>query len=447
MKRRFFAGIFFIIHIFTGCSVKSELPDVACTPNLTEGYTDRVSYFPGEKMQVFLHASRPLEICRLTIFNVNGDSVFSVASPLPFHPKYPWNTGATEGFNYPVTGEFTLPDIESGIYLIEKKIPFVVKTKKPVDVIVVYPSNTANAYSFSGGKNLYSPGVSQGSFQRPIELQSYSQYCLGWFERQSGFTTGYVADVDLDHYENISSAKLLAIIGHSEYWTRAGRTNFDRFVDSGKHALIFSGNTMWWQIRYSDDRTKMICFRKPELDSLKDKSLITTEWVSASLNFPLITSIGAEFTYGGYGKQDDAGWNGYKILQEDSPLLEGTGLKKGDIISLPTLEYDGTLLRGFDNEGYPMMDTQSLGFHRGEIIGFDKGFRDGATTPTFLIFQKKATTGIVVNAASTEWCGPGGMGGSSGDAIRSITLNAIQKLLANQEVFSKAQAASNSPSP
>lgn len=445
MIRASYKGIFFII-LCVGCS-RHELPVQSCSHNLTEGYTDRVSYLPGESVKIYLHASHPLEICRLNIFNVSGDSVFSVASPLPFHPKYPWNTGSTNGFNYPLTSEFILPEIPSGVYLIEKKIPFIVKTKKPVDLVVVYPSNTANAYSFSGGKNLYSPATTQVSFQRPVELQQYSQFCLEWLEQQTEFTTGYVADVDLETYENIESSKMISIIGHSEYWTKNARLNFDRFVDSGKHALILSGNTMWWQARYSDDKAILICLRQPELDTVKDKSTQTIQWNSASLNYPIIKSIGADFSNGGYGKEKDLGWDGYKIITDNSPLLEGTGLKNEDIISLPTLEYDGTLVGSFDPKGFPVIDAKSLGFHNAEIIGFDKAFRDGPTTPTFIVFQKTMSTGIIVNAGSTEWCGSGGMGGSSAEVIKKITLNAINKLLKNESVFSVQNQASKSPKP
>ncbi|HEY0654155.1 MAG TPA: N,N-dimethylformamidase beta subunit family domain-containing protein [Chryseosolibacter sp.] len=435
MIRNVYTGIFFIIHFCLGCSSKSELPRTLCAAHLTEGYTDKVSYLPGEKVKLYLHASHPVDPCALTIFSVNGDSVFSVWSRLPFHAKYPWNTGSTDGFRYPLTSEFTLPEVKSGIYLIGNKIPIIVKTRKAVDLLVIYPSNTANAYSFSGGKNLYSLKMTQVSFERPIELQPYSKHCLNWLVDQSDFSVGYVSDIDLEDFNNISSARIVSIIGHSEYWTRLARENFDRFVNEGKHAIVLSGNTMWWQVRYSEDGTKLICFRDADRDSIHDPLLKTIAWNHPSLNYPVVKSIGSDFAHGGYGKEKDSGWDGYKIIAESSPLLEGTNVKRGDVISLPTLEYDGTLLKGTDKHGYPVMDVHALGFIRGEIIAFDRGFREGETTPTFIVFQKTATSGIVVNAGSTEWCGAGGIGGQSGEVIKKITRNAIVKLLHNENVF------------
>ena len=31
-------------------------------------------------------------------------------------------------------------------------------------------------------------------------------------------------------------------------------------TNTGGHALILSGNTMWWQVRYNEDKTKLICY-------------------------------------------------------------------------------------------------------------------------------------------------------------------------------------------
>ncbi len=54
--------------------------------------------------------------------------------------------------------------------------------------------------------------------------------------------------MDLEDYSEIAGAKVVVIIGHSEYWTRRARENFDRYVLEGGNALVLSGNTMWWQV-------------------------------------------------------------------------------------------------------------------------------------------------------------------------------------------------------
>jgi hypothetical protein len=275
------------------------------------------------------------------------------------------------------------------------------------------------------------------SFARPVALQSLSEQCLKWFTTLAEFEVGYVADVDMDDYQNMAQSKVLVVAGHSEYWTRTARENFDRFVDAGGHALILSGNTMWWQVRYSDDKKKLICYRNVDADPVVDPLFKTIEWNSPSLGYSILSSIGAHFPLGGYGLRSDNGWNGYKIVTPESPLFEGLGLKKGDIIPLPSLEYDGAPITGYDDQGYPILDKESLNFERAEILAFDKGFRGSETTATFLVFQKSSGSGIVVNTATTDWCSDNGIGGASKEIIKGITYNALKKLVHRDVIFSE----------
>jgi hypothetical protein len=447
LKERSHSRSFILLFVFVlaGClpeetiirTPKPSLPSLQCSPFIKTGYCEKISYHPGEKIRVFLQSTQPQEICRLTIYGISGDSVLSVASSLPAVPGLP--TDASEnGYKYPVAAEFILPEMPSGVYLIEKKIPLIVKSSGPVDLMIVYPSNTANAYSRSGGKSLYgidrAPAV---SFQRPIELEAFSEYCLKWFTTLPDFRIGYVADKDMDDYENVMQAKVLVIPGHSEYWTREARSNFDRFVDAGGHALVLSGNTMWWQVRYSDDESKMICYKDNVMDPVGDPAMKTVEWIVPALQYPILSSIGADFSRGGYGLRDDTGWNGYRIAEPTSPLLEGLGLARGDIIAMPSVEYDGAPIAEYDEDGYPLLDKQALGFDKVELVAFDKGYRVTETTATFIVFRKTAASGIVINTASTDWCSLNGIGGSSKQKIKTITYNALNKLVNDERVFSQ----------
>jgi hypothetical protein len=429
--------VFVAAVLFSACdrSRQPPLPENSCSSHLMEGYTDKVSYSPGGNMKIYLHAQRPVELCRLTFYNVTGDSAFSIATSLPFQP-FPGEKGSLYGYDYITTAELKLPLLKSGIYRIENKIPFLVKSKDSVDLLVIYPSNTVNAYCDSGGKSLYSLPVAstQVSFQRPMVLQHFSAYCLKWFETFPDVSIGYISDADLEKPENLK-AKVLVMVGHSEYWTHTARTHFDDFVDNGGHALILSGNTMWWQVRYSDDGNTLFCYRDVEKDPEQNPALKTIEWNAPSLNYPLLQSIGADFTHGGFGVKKDIGWDGLKVISPNSPLLKGTNLKKGDIISLPTTEYDGSPVLAFDRDGFPIVDTASFPGSRIEIIAFDRGSRDGDTTPTFTVYQRNKNSGVIINAGTTDWCGANGMGGKSSDVIKQITTNAIQLLLKREQVF------------
>jgi hypothetical protein len=414
------------------------LPTNLCAPSFSYGYTDRTSYLPGEKVNAFLQSKENIALCRLDIYTINGAIAFSVPSPLSVQ-KISEDNPSVKGFGFTVTSEIEIPkDLKSGVYLIEKKIPFIVKANGKVDITIIYPSNTANAYALSGGKNLYdkTDRPSRVSFLRPIPIQWQTEEGLKWFASLSNYSIGYVADVDMNDFSNIRGSDILVVVGHSEYWTRKARKNFDRFVEGGKDAIILSGNTMWWQVRYSEDN-QLICHKAQHLDPIDDPAMKTIEWNNISLDYSILSSIGADFPHGGYGLQTDNGWDGFKIVMSTSPLLEGLNFKKGDILNLPSGEYDGAPILNFTSDGYPELDKDALNFHKVELIGFDRGARAGKETMgTFIVFQKTPSSGIVINGASYDWCSEKGIGSSNGDKIKKITLNGIDKLLKNQSVFS-----------
>jgi len=267
-----------------------------------------------------------------------------------------------------------------------------------------------------------------------MALQQSSLECLTWFSEMKDLDIAYIVDKDLEDYETVKRGKILVIIGHSEYWTRGARQNFDKFINDGRHVLVLSGNTMWWQVRYTNDGTGLICY-KNDIDPAEDPMQKTINWSNSSLQFSILSSIGADFPHGGYGLKSDNGWDGLKIVNEHSPLLQGLSLHQGDIISCPTMEYDGAPLTGFDENGYPVLDKDALNFEKVELIGFDRGFRVNETIGTFIVLQKTSTSGIVVNTSSMDWCSENGMGGTSGTEIKKITLNAIQKLLRGETLF------------
>ncbi|NOS91637.1 MAG: hypothetical protein HOP30_06925 [Cyclobacteriaceae bacterium] len=416
------------------------IPTEPCSLSVNSGYVEKFSCLPREKMKAFIHSNKNTEPCRLDVYDIHGNVAFSVRASLKTqtvsNPE-----PSIHGFGYSYASEFEIPSgTKSGIYLIEKKIPIIIRTTQSVDLTIVYPSNTDNAYAIAGGKSLYSkPKSSIVSFHRPMELQWQAITGLKWFSTLNNLSINYISDRDMDDYASIQNSKIIVLVGHSEYWTRKARKNFDRFVEAGKHAIILSGNTMWWQVRYSNHQ--MICYKSFDLNSeqdpITDPLLNTVEWDRPSLQYSILSSIGADFPRGGYGLQSDKGWDGYKIVSPLSPLLEGLNLKKGDIISLPSGEYDGAPIASFTANGYPEIDNSVLNFHRIELVGFDKGARGGKeTVGTFIVFQKTPLSGIVVNGASYDWCSHRGMGGRDGDKIKKITLNAISKLLNKQKVFS-----------
>lgn len=406
---------------------------------IADGYVDRLSVHVGDSLSVFINAHMKKEDFVLKLYNLKGDLVARYrvnVFPQEKRKDKPWENG----FGYKLTLKIKVPSLRSGVYLWDDQIPFVVKSAKP-KIIVVYSSNTENAYCNAGGKSLYAFNSSEKkpaaivSFLRPIPLPKHSEAFLKWFCKQNYSNVGYITDGDLDNYDEIKDAKLFMIVGHSEYWSLEARRNFDRFVDEGKNALVLSGNTMWWQVRYNKSAHQLIGYKDyPDPDP--NVCLHTTHWDEPILGYPIIGSIGADFPRAGYGQKIDQGWDGYKIILPNSPLLKGLKIKKGDVLKLSSDECDGAPIKGFSKPLTPEIDQQQLGFEKIEIVGYDSTFRNKPGLATWIVFKKAEKSGIVINTASTDWCSHRGMGS---DEIKKITLTMVNKLLRNENVFSSEE--------
>lgn len=406
---------------------------VSCDSSIENGYTDKTSYASHDSISIFLNAKKEVKNYQIDITDINGNFLESVTADIfrqNVNPDKPYQNG----FGYKRTVKIPVPKFESGVYLFDKKIPFVIRPSIQCDILILYSSNTENAYCNSGGKSIYDYNSSDTkaaeivSFLRPIETPFHSTDFLKWIVKQKQYKIGYICDKDMDEYENIASAKVLIIPGHSEYWTRKARANFDRFVDEGKNALIISGNTMWWQVRYNESENQMICYKNGETDSIEDEKLKTINWPDSILDFSVMNSIGLDFNHGGYGKNEDKGWDGYKIVNPSSPLLKGSGLEMNDIIKLPTDEYDGGKLV-FSLDSSTVTIANPFDFYRYELIGYDLGSRLKDSNGAFIIMQKTEKSGVVINTGSTDWCKKAGMLGKDSKVIKGITLNMIDLLL------------------
>jgi hypothetical protein len=242
---------------------------------LKDGYCDKISYTSGEIAGLYLNfkiANRQL-IGLYDIHNKLVDSFQVSAFSQTKSTSKPWS----EGFGYKLTVNYQLPNyIKSGLYLIDKKVPLIVKNDAMVDITYVYPSNTINAYNKNGGKSMYDTNIGgenaqEVSFHRPLNLPEFSRsFFLN--PLQLKYSQNFICDKDLDDYTYFQNTRLLIIPGHNEYWTRKALENFDRYVAEGGDVIVLSGNTMWWQVRYEGNR--MICYKSEE-DPIDDRKLTT----------------------------------------------------------------------------------------------------------------------------------------------------------------------------
>ena len=266
--------------------------------------------------------------------------------------------------------------------------------------LLVLATNTWNAYNDWGGRSLYTGGH-EVSFRRPwgrgmlvrpeverddrkarprrhreqpdVDGTIYQEFrhangypgymgSAGWFtyDRRfvewaegAGFELDVAASSDLERVPDLLDGYALAIgAGHDEYWSARGRDAIEAFVARGGNYASFSGNTMFWQVRLERDGTSMVCHKYAAADRdpvvADDPRAMTGMWCDPVVGRPERAFLGAASMYGLYsrfGMATPRGVPGFVVYRDDHWLLDGTGLRYGDVLGAD----DGVV--GYENVG------------------------------------------------------------------------------------------------
>jgi hypothetical protein len=249
-------------------------------------------------------------------------------------------------------------------------------------ILLVLSTCTWNAYNDWGGPSLYTGGT-QVSFDRPLargflvkpephgrkaqdvpdrEALGYFRWAeplglspwsggAGWwsYERQfvrwaeaNGFELDVACGPDLETVPGLlEGVRCFLSVGHDEYWTWGMRDALDAHTAAGGNAAIFSGNTCYWQVRISDDRTIMTGFKyradEDPVVGTDDERYLSGAWVDRRIGRPEVSSIGLTFTRGGYSRYGlgvPRASGAYTVWRPDHWAFDGTGLAYGDALGL-----------------------------------------------------------------------------------------------------------------
>ena len=158
----------FLLIGFWGCEEVSE------SDRIIDGYTNKMSFNSNDSIEVFLNSDLVMKNAKVLIYDINGNIVSDFLTdifPQETTENKPWENGR----GYLRTTKIKVEYLKSGIYFIDNKIPFIIKPYGDVDALVVYPSNTINAYNKNEGYSLYTnPRAHKLSFQRQQNKPRFS---------------------------------------------------------------------------------------------------------------------------------------------------------------------------------------------------------------------------------------------------------------------------------
>jgi hypothetical protein len=315
-----------------------------------EGYGDRISVFPGEQLQLFVHA--PLLRFALTVIRhgAREEPVLHVGD-IEGKPQHYAANAYERGANWEPS--FTLQvgaDWRSGMYAASISdssgaafdITFIVKKPRAgAGLAVLASTNTWLAYNAWGGASLYrydiadglgKSGVFQVHMQRPNpaasmagdagHLANAEKHVLRWLE-QNGVAYDLYADTDLHNAPDLLHRyHTLLINTHSEYWTDAMYTGLENFLDAGGNLIYLSGNGLYWKAEINAQQLEV----KNDGSGHSVSGEAGGRWRDCGR--PETKVLGIRFTRAGY----KSAYKPYKVLSPNHWIFDGTGVQKGSLI-------------------------------------------------------------------------------------------------------------------
>lgn len=267
------------------------------------GFARQFSVDAGETVEFSCHGSGSvIDIYRIGYYGGLGwrrvAQISNTATSQPDPNTIPDSSGGVECSNWSVTASWEVPSSAlSGLFIGVYRnaslsnasyIPFIVRNDSRTAGVAYKTSDTtwALAYNYYGtpsspltGKSLYGSGGPLGnsssrthavSYHRPIVTregipQTYWLACeapMIRFMERNGIDVKYIASCDIeDGVAPIANTNIAVSSGHDEYWSDGMRDAFEAHRDNGKHLLFFSGNEIFWRVRFDASRNTMWCYK------------------------------------------------------------------------------------------------------------------------------------------------------------------------------------------
>jgi hypothetical protein len=432
-----------------------------------QGYTDQLSYRPGEVIQFHISSEAPkfsLEIARIGAGRSvvwKREDISGSSHPIP-------EDASSHGCRWPAALTLKIPDDwKSGYYTgrmrvvlsngkaAESELWFVVRSAHPgqdTKILLQLCTNTYDAYSNWGGYSLYAYNGRFGvqgrrvSFDRPVHTQ-FGQWELPfvrWAEK-NGYTLDYAVNSDLEfHPELLKHYRLVLSVGHDEYWSTPMRDHLEKFIADGGNVAFFSGNTCCWQVRSDDRGRALVCWKQSFRDDpyFADgkHALLSSLWSHHLVKRPENHLTGVGFLWGGYRKSHGQFMKEpaeYTVHRPDHWLFAETGLKQGSAFgakaNIVGYECDGCELSWKDHlpsptgrdgtpQNFEVLATCPARWHPDDCEWYEKWEKGRVGQSVIGVYTRGGT---VVTVGSTDWSH--GLSGNE-PAVERITRNVLDRL-------------------
>jgi hypothetical protein len=448
--------------------LRYTLPAPPVPRAVVEGYTDQLSYQPGDTVRFHVScaaAKFAVEIARL---GAERKVVWSKADVDGKEHPIPANA-SSHGCGWPVAFQVKVPaDWKSGYYAarLQATTPggkpasyelfFVVRSATPgktAKVLLQLATNTYNAYCNWGGYSLYAYNGRhrvQGrrvSFDRPIagQFRNWELPFVAWAEK-AGYDLDYAVNSDLEFRpEMLKHYKLVLSVGHDEYWSAPMRDHLEKYISAGGNVAFFSGNTCCWQVRSQEKGRALVCYKQAyQADPLfakGERQLLSTLWSHHLVARPENTLTGVGFLWGGYHKshgQFMTGSGAFTVHRPAHWLFEGTAVKRGTAFGggkdkVVGYECDGCELAWKDGLPYPthtdgtpknfeVVATAPARWHPDDCEWYEKWEKGRTGNAVVGVY---ARGGTVVTVGTTDWSH--GLRGNDPVVVR-VTRNVLDRL-------------------
>jgi hypothetical protein len=317
---------------------ESEWGITVAGTNRIAGFTTQMSVSPGQSIEFKIRSVdstqsyyKPysIQIFRMGYYGGLGARRIDTSNTLSFtnSPTSQPNcikdtsTGLVDCNNWSVSATWAVPNgTTSGIYFArlaqnpdpgmtagpQSYVFFVVRDDtRAADILFKTSDTTWQAYNMYGGANLYgadstfNTGRAQKvSYNRPFAQGSLpkndtqkgwvfnAEYPLVRWLEANGYDVSYASGIDAEtRGATLLQHRLLLSVGHDEYWSSGQRQNVEAARDAGVHLAFFSGNEMFWKVRWEDSTVAsptpvptahrtMVCYK----ENADTQPLPGTEW-------------------------------------------------------------------------------------------------------------------------------------------------------------------------